>query len=87
MASPDTETERAPLPQPEYPTIATFVDVAQPADVDALYRELRGRLEALKGPRAEQARKVTKAIERTEELMHHLLQVRESIGKNKKARP
>lgn len=78
------EPARPALPQPEYPAISIFVDAAQPADVEALFKDLKDGLSALKGPRAEQAKKVSKAIERTEELMSHLLQVREKMAAGRK---
>ena len=74
------------MPQPEYPVIATFVDVAQQAEVDALFGDIREGLGGLKGPKAEQAKKIAKAIERTEELMSHLLQVREKIAAERKGK-
>lgn len=80
------EPSRPPLPQPEYPAIATFVDAAQKADIEALFGDLREGLAALKGPKAEQAKKVSKALERTEELMSHLLQVREKIASERKGK-
>lgn len=80
------EPTRPPMPQPEYPAIATFVDAAQARDVEALFQPLREGLSAMKGPKAEQAKKVTKAIERTEELMSHLLQVREKIASERKGK-
>jgi hypothetical protein len=80
------EPARQPMPQPEYPVIATFVDAAQKADVEALFGDIREGLAGLKGPKAEQARKVSKAIERTEELMSHLLQVREKIAADRKGK-
>ncbi|MCA2979682.1 MAG: hypothetical protein INH41_11645 [Myxococcaceae bacterium] len=85
-ASRSQEPQRPPLPQPEYPAIATFVDQASKPEVEALFADLRDGLGAMKGPRAEQARKVTKAIERTEELLSHLLQVREKIASNRKGK-
>ncbi|MBL8917703.1 MAG: hypothetical protein JNJ54_02490 [Myxococcaceae bacterium] len=80
------EPSRQPMPQPEYPAIATFVDKAEKADIDALFDALKNGLTTMKGPKADQARKVTKAIERTEELMSHLLQVREKIASERKGK-
>jgi hypothetical protein len=85
-ASRSQEPQRPPLPQPEYPAIATFVDSASKAEVEGLFADLRDGLAALKGPRAEQAKKVSKAIERTEELLSHLLQVREKIASERKGK-
>lgn len=80
------EPARQPMPQPEYPAIATFVDKAEKADVDALFQALKDGLASMKGPKADQAKKVSKAIERTEELMSHLLQVREKIASERKGK-
>ncbi len=80
------EPARPPLPQPEYPAIATFVDAAQKDDVDGLFQALKDGLGTMKGPKADQAKKVSKAIERTEELMSHLLQVREKIASERKGK-
>lgn len=75
---------RPPLPQPEYPAISVFVDIAEPNDIEALFQPLREGLTALKGPKVEQGKKVTKAIERTSELLAHLIQVREKIAADRK---
>ncbi len=80
------EPQKPPLPQPEYPAIATFVDTASAEDVEALFRGLKDGLGSLKGPKVDQAKKISKAIERTEELMSHLLQVREKLASTKKNR-
>lgn len=80
------EPSRPPMPQPEYPAIATFVDKAEKADIDALFEAVKEGLGSMKGPKAEQAKKVSRAIERTEELMSHLLQVREKIASERKGK-
>lgn len=80
LATSVSEPNRAPLPQPEYPAISVFVDIAQPADVESTFAPLKTALADLKGPRAEQGKKVYKALERTSELLLHLIQVREKIA-------
>ena len=85
-ASRSQEPQRQPLPQLEYPAIATVVDGASRAEVEGLFAELKDGLTAMKGPKAEQARKVSKAIERAEELLSHLLQVREKIASQRKGK-
>jgi hypothetical protein len=77
---------RQPMPQPEYPVIAAFVDVAQTEDVEALFGNVVRGLQELKGQKAEQAKKVSKALERVEELMSHLIQVREKIEVGRKGK-
>ena len=56
-----------------------MVTAVQPENVDQVFLELRDRLEKLKGSRAQLGKKVEKALERTEELFRHLIQVREQM--------
>lgn len=75
------------LPDPVeslYPAIETYIEAAQPADVATLFGPIKDGLASLKGPRAEQGKKVAKAIERTEELLSYLIQVREKIEAERK---
>lgn len=74
-----TEPPPAPAQESLYPAIETFIERASPDDVQALFQPVRDGLEALKGPRAEQGKKVLKAVEATEELLSHLLEVREKL--------
>ena len=67
-----------------YPVVEAFVERASPDDVGQFFQSVKDGLQALKGPRAEQAKKIQSAIERTEELLHHLLQVREKIEAERK---
>ena len=67
-----------------YPAIEGFIEHATSEDINALYTSLREGLATLKGPRAEQGKKGLTAIERTEELLSFLLQVREKIEANRK---
>ncbi len=70
----------APEPaEPTYPNIEGFVEYAGPPEIEAAFASIKEELEGLKGPKAEQAKKVRKAIERTEELLHHLLGVRAKL--------
>jgi hypothetical protein len=64
---------------PKYPNLEAFAEQANPEDVVALFAPLKESLGAVKGPRAQHAHKATKGVERTEELLHHLLQVREKL--------
>ncbi len=70
---------------PAYPVIEGFIEGASPADITRLFEQVKSALEGLKGARAEQGRKVQVAVERTEELLSHLLQVREKLESEKKA--
>jgi hypothetical protein len=79
----------APQPPPElprmtFPHLESFIEGASAGDVASLFSPIRDSLGALKGPRAEQGKKVGKAIARTEELLSYLLQVREKIEAERK---
>ncbi len=83
------QPQQEPLPQLAYPVIESFVEHATAEDVNALFSKVRDGLTTLKGPRADQAKKITVAIERTEELLGQLLAVREKLlaeGKGPKRR-
>jgi hypothetical protein len=77
----------APLPEPSYPQIEGFIELSGTGDIEALFGPLRQSLAAVKGPRTDQARKVTKAIQRTEELLSHLLEVREKLRAARESAP
>lgn len=81
--------EQAPkeLPAPSYPQIEGFIEKAKAPDVEEAFKTLKAELGGLKGPRAEQGKKVSKAIERTEELLSYLLQVREKLEADRKGKP
>jgi len=71
----------SPEPQSStYPNLETFVERTSSDELAALFSRLKDSLQALKGPRAEQARKAKVAVERTEELLHRLLELRESLA-------
>lgn len=79
-----------PLPAPalEHPDptgtlyleIEDVVAAARSEDIPEIFRGLRDRLAPLKGARAENAKKVLQALERTEELFQHLIRVRERMA-------
>lgn len=71
--------QQSEQPEPLYPTIESFIEAASAEDVGAAFEQVRAGLATLKGPRAEQGKKVAKSIERTEALLSYLLQVREKI--------
>ena len=75
-----------PIPEPSYPVIEGFVEKATADDIAALFKDLKTQLGGLKGPKAEQGKKVGKAIERTEELLSYLLQVREKLEADRKGK-
>jgi hypothetical protein len=70
---------------PLYPAIEAFIETGTADEVAALFEPIKDGLENLKGPKAEQSKKVRKAIEKTEELLAHLLQVREKLEAEEKS--
>ncbi|MFT3707164.1 MAG: hypothetical protein QM817_05790 [Archangium sp.] len=78
--------EAQTLPGPTYPVIEKFIETASADQIDATFKALKGDLSGLKGPKAEQAKKVGKAVERTEELLTYLLQVREKLEADRKGK-
>ena len=73
--------------EPLYPAIEGFIERATAEEIAELFSPLKEGLSALKGPRADQAKKVGKAIQKTEELLSHLLQVRERLEAERKDKP
>lgn len=73
--------------EPLYPAIEGFIERATAEEIADLFSPLKEGLSGLKGPRADQAKKVGKAIEKTEELLSHLLQVREKLEAERKNTP
>ena len=78
--------EPQPIPEPSYPVIEGFVEKATAEDTANLFKDLKAQLGTLKGPKAEQGKKIGKAIERTEELLSYLLQVREKLEADRKGK-
>ncbi len=70
--------------EPLYPAIEGFIERATAEEVIALFSPLREGLTGLKGPNAAHGKKVGKAIDKTEELLSHLLQVREKLEAQRK---
>lgn len=68
-----------PLPTPSYPNIESFIEHATPEEVHGLFTPVKQGLEALKGPKAEQAKKAQAAVGRAEELLQLLLDTRERL--------
>jgi len=66
-------------PESIYPALESFIEKATADEVSGLFGPIKTGLSDLKGPRAEQGKKIDKSIARTEELLNHLLQVREKL--------
>jgi hypothetical protein len=73
------ETEM-PLAESMYPEVEALVEKATEEDISSRFEELRTALNELKGPRAEQGKKVRKALDRAEELFLHLLGIRQNLS-------
>lgn len=69
-----------------YPAVEGFIERATPDQVSGLFQSIKQGLDGLKGPKAEQSKKVRAALERTEELLQHLIEVREKLTAEKKGR-
>ncbi len=80
-AAPQTTAQ---YPAIEYPAIEAFIERATAEQIADLFGSLKEGLTALKGPRADQGKKVGKAIQKTEELLSHLMQVREKLEDEQK---
>jgi hypothetical protein len=76
--APEPAPQEAP-PESQYPVIESFVERATPEEVAQFFQPVRDGLASLKGPRKDQAKKVEAALSRTEELLSHLLEVRERL--------
>ena len=77
-----------PTPPPEdarYPTVERFIERADPQEIGQVFAETRSALDGVKGPNADRAKKVRAAIERTEELLGFLVDVREKLIAEKKS--
>lgn len=83
MANP-THAAEPSAPEPMYPAVESFIESATPEEVTGLFASIREGLDALKGPKAEQSKKVKVALDRTEELLSHLIEVREKLTAEKK---
>jgi hypothetical protein len=65
--------------EPLYPALEGFVEFATPEELASVFAPLKADLAQLKGSRAEPAKKAQGAVERTEELLQYLLQLREKL--------
>ena len=84
-ANPKSKTAAPPPEGPMYPSIEAFIERASADEVQQLFGSIKEGLASLKGPKVDQAKKVQKAIDKTEELLAHLLQVREKLEAERKA--
>lgn len=78
----------APAPaqdESRYPTVERFIERATPEEVGSLFGDLRDQLGAVKGPKAEHAKKAEVAVQRAEELFGHLVDVRERLISEQKS--
>ena len=72
-----------------YPNIEGFIEQATADEVSDLFTQLRSRLGAIKGPKADHARRVLVAVDSVQELLGFLLQIRERLSlerENRKSR-
>lgn len=81
---PQQAPEAEPLPTPSYPAIESFIERASPDEIQSLFSPIKEGLEALKGPKAEQGKKIQAALSSAEELLGILVETRERlIAENK----
>jgi hypothetical protein len=87
MAKKAAAAKEAPQPpaieEPKYPHIEAFAEQAIGDDVVTVFAPLKESLATVKGPRVDAAKKASRGVERTEELLHHLLEVREKLRAEK----
>jgi len=86
MPTPPKQVAAPSPPEPMYPAIEGFIERASPQDIAQLFAPLKEGLAALKGPKAEQSKKISVALTRTEELLAHLVEVREKLIAESKGR-
>lgn len=81
----DSTTQNPPpLPTPTYPAIETLIEYVTADELAALFSPVTAAVAELKGPRAEQGKRAIKAVEHTQALLSHLLQVREKLEASRK---
>ena len=81
MPPPKQQEEPAlePLPVPSYPAIESFIERASAEEVQGLFTPIKEALTALKGPKAEQGKKIQTALSSAEELLGILLETRDRL--------
>ena len=78
--------EAEPLPTPSYPAIESFIERATAEEIQSLFNPIKEGLDALKGPKAEQGKKIQTALSSAEELLGILLETRERLIAESKGR-
>jgi hypothetical protein len=73
-----------PLPSPSYPAIEAMIEFATADEIAAVFAPITAAVAELKGPRTEQGKRALKAVEHTQALLWHLLQVREKLEAQRK---
>src|SRR5690606_51321 len=86
LARMSEQTPPEPLPAPSYPLLEAFVETIPAEEAATVFADVREALEGLKGPRAEQARKVRVALDTADELIQLLLNVRSELEAEKGGR-
>jgi hypothetical protein len=76
---PQQEPALEPLPTPSYPAIEFFIERASVEEIQGLFTPIKEALTGLKGPKAEQGKKVQAALSSAEELLGILLETRERL--------
>lgn len=74
-----------PPVESRYPTVERFVERASKEELASAFEGVRGELSAVKGPKVEHAKKAQAALDRAEELLSHLIDVRERLLEEQKA--
>jgi hypothetical protein len=69
----------SPPPEPAYPAIEGLIEWVTAEELEAFFVPVQEDLEKLKGPKAQQAKKIHAALESTQELLSQLLQIREKL--------
>lgn len=80
------QTPPEPLPAPSYPLLEAFVETVPAEEAVTVFADVREALEELKGPRAEQGKKVRVALDTADELIQLLLNVRSELEAEKGTR-
>ncbi len=83
---PAAKSAPAPAQDALYPVIEAFVEKATAEQIGVLYQSITDGLAGLKGPQAANGKKIEKAVEKTTELLSHLIQVREKLEADRKGK-
>ena len=67
-----------------YPALESFIEKGALEEVASLFEPAKAELKALTGPKAEAGKKAAAGIEKAEELLKYLLEVRATVEKDKK---